>query len=193
MNKLTSIIFLLIFLAFPISVFSEGETEELVKEEVNYQLPYPGMLPDHPLYGLKLARDNIYDFFIADTLKKAEFKLLMADKRLFMGILLIDKDKKDLSIEVIGEASQYYNDAVLECIKAEEEGEGFQNTKHAIIESGKKHREIIAGLLEESKGKEESSLKRAYESISQNLSKLVKNQEVLQDKRIVLFNYYTTN
>ena len=48
----------------------------------NYLLPYPGMLPDNPLYMLKAMRDRVINFLIADSQKKAEFYLLQSDKRL---------------------------------------------------------------------------------------------------------------
>ena len=49
------------------------EAQEEITESVNYQLPYPGrILPDHPLYFLKMIRDRIWLFFTTNSLKKAE-------------------------------------------------------------------------------------------------------------------------
>src|SRR3989304_6415715 len=53
--------------------------------KIVYQLPYPGILPDHPLYTLKAVRDRIQVFLTRDNLKKAEIYLLYSDKRLAMG------------------------------------------------------------------------------------------------------------
>src|SRR5438552_3561844 len=64
---------------------------------VDYQLAYPGLLPDHPLYFLKAARDKVYAFFISSPVKKAEFDLLQADKRVESSYLLIQKGKVDLA------------------------------------------------------------------------------------------------
>ncbi len=64
-----------------------------VVPKVEYNLPYPGILPDHPLYFLKQLRDKILDFLITDPVKKAEFYILQADKRLSMGIALTDEKK----------------------------------------------------------------------------------------------------
>ncbi|MBF8250036.1 MAG: LPXTG-motif cell wall anchor protein, partial [Candidatus Levybacteria bacterium] len=59
-------------------------------QEVNYELPYPGLLPDSPLYFLRVTRDKLVSFLISDPLKKAEFDLLQADKRLNAGIYLLN-------------------------------------------------------------------------------------------------------
>lgn len=57
-----------------------------VEQKVEYLLPYPGILPDHPLYFLKALRDKILEALIVDPLRKSEFYLLQADKRLNMAI-----------------------------------------------------------------------------------------------------------
>ncbi len=66
---------------------TEQATQEAVTEEKEeYLLPYPGILPDHPLYFLKALRDRILEALIVDPLRKSEFYLLQADKRLNMAI-----------------------------------------------------------------------------------------------------------
>lgn len=55
---------------------------------IEYVLPYPGILPTHPLYFLKNLRDQIIELLITSPLSKAEFYLLQADKKLNMGITL---------------------------------------------------------------------------------------------------------
>ncbi|MBI3576483.1 hypothetical protein HY086_00365, partial [Candidatus Gottesmanbacteria bacterium] len=59
--------------------------------KVEYLLPYPGILPDNPLYFLKAARDKIIEFLIADPVRKAEFYILQSDKRLGMTSMLLEK------------------------------------------------------------------------------------------------------
>ena len=72
-----------------------GSSETVSKnKDIEYTLPYPGILPDSPLYFLKTARDKIVSFLISDPLKKAEFNLLAADKRLNSGIFLFNKGKE---------------------------------------------------------------------------------------------------
>src|SRR3989344_1770388 len=85
-------------------MFSFAQEELSIKEatesadieenkSVDYDLPYPGLLPDHPLYFLKMMRDSAIGFLISDPLKKAEFDLLQADKRLNSGLYLLHNDK----------------------------------------------------------------------------------------------------
>src|SRR3989337_1880549 len=49
---------------------------------IDYYLPYPGLLPDHPLYWLKMVRDRVRLWLAFNQVKKAELLLLYADKRL---------------------------------------------------------------------------------------------------------------
>src|ERR1700704_2037322 len=41
-------------------------------QTVDYTLPYPGLLPDSPLYFLKTFRDRLISFFISSPIKKAD-------------------------------------------------------------------------------------------------------------------------
>ncbi len=74
----------------------------------NYALPYPGMLPDHPLFFLKQIRDRVMELLISDPIKKAEFYLLQADKRLSMALMYDEGKKKDSVLFMIAEDIQYY-------------------------------------------------------------------------------------
>ena len=77
---------------FPVvTYFVMGASETLIKtpqEKVIYNLPYPGLLPDSPLYITKVIRDKITDFLTRDNLKKAELYLLYSDKRVSMSLVL---------------------------------------------------------------------------------------------------------
>lgn len=74
---------------------------------IEYGLPYPGILPDHPLYVLKAARDKILLFFTRDEVKRVNLNLLFADKRLVMGQLLWEKGNADLSLTTLTKAEKY--------------------------------------------------------------------------------------
>jgi hypothetical protein len=107
------------FLIIP-SAFAEEELRidvvatPSMPPEVNYTLPYPGILPDNPLYPLKAARDRVISFFISDPIKKADFDLLQADKRIQAGVLLLRKDNPDtaLAITTISKGQNYFEEAV---------------------------------------------------------------------------------
>ena len=71
--------------------------EENTQVTVNYDLAFPGILPDHPLYKLKVLRDKITAASIFNSLKKIDFYVLQADKGILATAMLIDKNKIDLA------------------------------------------------------------------------------------------------
>src|SRR3990172_8326684 len=71
-----------------------GEMQEVAEAEVSYELPYPGrILPDGPLWFLKVARDKAWLIVTPSNLRKAELNLLFANKRLSASKLLFEKGK----------------------------------------------------------------------------------------------------
>lgn len=107
---LFSLAFLFLIVFFPMPSFAAvtpptaGVTMEKPSE---YLLPYPGILPDHPLYFLKQVRDGIMDRLIVDPLRKAEFHVLQADKRLNMGVVLLEQGKETLAETTISKGEKY--------------------------------------------------------------------------------------
>jgi len=71
---------------------------------VDYDLPYPGILPDHPLYPLKELRDDLLYFFTSSPQKKAELNLLFADKKIGMFKSLLEKNKVELALDSVVES-----------------------------------------------------------------------------------------
>lgn len=146
----------------------DEEVEGMAAEEIGYTLPYPGILPDHPLYFLKQIRDNILDFFIRDPLKRVEFNLLMADKRVNMGSFLVDKEKYQLAQEIVLEAEEYYTKAVEEFAKAEEQGREIRNELVEKLNiAAAKHRQVIANLEKSSPEEVKQGYQKVLEIISQ--------------------------
>jgi len=91
------------------------------KPRVEYTLPYPGMLPDNPLYFLKKLRDTVMEKVIADPMKKAEFYVLQADKRLVMGQMLAEQKKNELTETTVSKGSKYMIQA-MDVLKAQKMG-----------------------------------------------------------------------
>ena len=109
---------------------------------IEYFLPYPGLLPDHPLYPIKAIRDKMLSVLISDPVKRVEFNLLMADKRLNMGILLSEKGKEALAETTVSKAEKYFLDAA----------EGFARLPREsangtlldrLVRSGQKHADSV--------------------------------------------------
>src|SRR5271154_6818482 len=68
--------------------------------QIDYQLPYPGMFPDNPLYFLKVFRDQLTAFFLSKPLDRAQFDLLQSDKNAEASYLLVTQQvgKTDLAL-----------------------------------------------------------------------------------------------
>jgi len=64
---------------------------------VKYDLAYPGILPDSPIYKLKVLRDKIIEALISDPSKKIDFYLLQADKGMLASAILVDKNEIKLA------------------------------------------------------------------------------------------------
>lgn len=126
------------------------EGEELVsieeeKKEVDYYLPYPGILPDHPLYWLKMIRDRVQLLLTTEPLVKAKKLLLYADKRLGAGWALIEGNKVDLGITTLTKAEKYLERAV---IAAEKLGDNDEERrfKEKLEKAEMKHKEVLLKL-----------------------------------------------
>ena len=70
---------------------------QAAQTHIEYDLAFPGILPDHPLYKLKVLRDKITAASILNSLKKIDFYLLQTDKGILATAMLIDKNKIDLA------------------------------------------------------------------------------------------------
>lgn len=120
-----------------------------ITKNVNYELPYPGMLPDNPFYFLKAIRDNIIKMLINDDLKRAKFSLLNAEKRMFAGKLLVDKGKDELAIETISKSNNYLIDTVNAINKYSKSHPKSTDIKPFMLQVDMailKHQEIMSNL-----------------------------------------------
>lgn len=160
MQKISLLVFtILIFLLSSNTSFAESNSA--VAKNVDYELPYPGLLPDSPIYFLKIMRDKMAGFLISDPLRKAEFNLLQADKRLNAGIYLFNshgrndstekKEKKiNLAISTISKAGNYFGESIQKVKEARSEGMQTREITNKLINSSSKHQEILRSLEEKS-------------------------------------------
>ena len=118
------------------------------KAEILYYLPYPVILPDHPLYSFKMIRDRIWLWLTSGAEKKAEIVLLFADKRLGAGRFLIEGNKIDLGITTIEKAEKYLEQAVLNLEEAKKQGEDVSVLAKKIKTAAEKHQELISDLAQ---------------------------------------------
>ena len=103
---LTALIYITSFL-FLFSPFVAGQQVNLNQDKIEYNLPYPGILPGHPLFFLKDLRDKVLEFTTRDIMKKAELYLLFSDKRVSMATLLARAGKEKQAMTSFLEGEQY--------------------------------------------------------------------------------------
>lgn len=154
---------------------AETETQE---PEQEYTLPYPGILPDNPLYALKMVRDRIVGFLISDPLKKAEFNLLQADKRLAAAMSLMQKQgKEDIAEETVSKAENYLEQAIIKAKEAKQRRMETGDMSRRLFQSAKKHQQVIQGFVKKAKGAEKEKFTqlenrtKKLENIAEKLSK----------------------
>lgn len=118
--------------------------------KVVYQLPYPGILPDHPLYFLKVTRDQIQAFLTRDNVKKAQLYLLYSDKRLAMAQALEKKGKTSLALTTLSKGEKYFLKIPPLLGQASEQGASpTAEFVDRVKTSNSKHKEAISEMLQE--------------------------------------------
>ncbi len=139
---------------------------------IEYNLPYPGILPDNPLYSLKTLRDKILIFFTSDGIKKAQLNLLLSDKRLMMGEILWEKGNTELSISTITKAEKYLLNTSLELVALKKQDKLPPGLADKVALAAKKHIEVIEKII--SKTNNETVVNRLKDALG------VTNQAIAQ-------------
>jgi len=124
------------------------EEKTSVSNKVEYFLAYPGILPDHFLYPIKMIRDRIWLFLTTDPLKRGETLLLFADKRLGAGRALIEGGKEELGIRTLTKAEKYLEQVVAQEKVAREKGRDTNAFLEKLSKAAKKHEEVLVELQE---------------------------------------------
>ncbi len=139
-------IFLFLFSAFSTKVFAQTEpsaTNDARFINVSYDLPYPGILPDNPLYFLKALRDNVINLFITDPFKKANYDLLMADKRLVSASALIDKKNYPLAITTLSKSGNYFDQSIQLIQQVKGQRTSVKEFLNKMYLAAQKHQQVI--------------------------------------------------
>lgn len=174
MKRLIIFLSLLILLGLVPRVFAQEDSGTVIiptpTPAVDYPLPYPGILPDNPLYPLKMARDKIILFLINDPDKRVEFNLLQADKRIEAGVYLANQDKKNgqLAVTTIEKGENYYHDAVQQEIGLQSQGKDTNNMLATLDHAASKHLLVM------------SQLQQTLPSQSQELAQLKSRMQAYQ-------------
>lgn len=137
--------------AFYILNTASGAEEPLTLQntKVVYDMPYPGLLPDNPLYAFKIFRDRVTEFLTRDNVKKAYLYLNYSDKRAVMAIDLADKGKNQLALTTLSKAEKY-SEKIPDLLKNSKD-QGITPPSDLVLKvklSNQKHLEIIQNLMQ---------------------------------------------
>jgi hypothetical protein len=125
---------------------SPSATPVMVQEKVEYYLPYPGVLPDSPLYKVKMIRDSIRKYLTLNPLRRATLELLYADKRINAAQVLMEGGKTALAIETATKAEKYLEMSVNKSVELYEEGKDSKSLLLTQKTSVAKHLEILEAM-----------------------------------------------
>ena len=139
----------------------QGEEATQSSQPVDYALTWPGILPDHFLYPMKMIRDRIWLFLTTDSLRKTELLLKMADKRVWSASMLADKQKYDLATSTALKAEGYLKQSVEQEAIARGEGKDTGALLKNLVKAGMKHEEILRQIKEQVPDSNKASIDNA--------------------------------
>lgn len=184
-KQLGLLVFVLIFTLFFLSgslsrqrVYAEENQMEVKSStpeaKIEYDLAYPGILSDNPLYKLKVLRDKISIFLLNDPYKRSDFYLLQADKGILATAMLVDKNKIDLSGKTALKAENNMTLLTFELHRFSQKPnvEFFNKLKTASL----KHQEILNSLIKRVPQDQQKTLKTVLYFSKINLKTIEKFQ-----------------
>ncbi len=144
---------------------------------VAYTLPFPGILPDHPLYFLKSLRDTILFLLIKNPVRRVEFHILQADKSLSSASMLFDKGDKTRGIQMTTKSVQQLVSGKNELFRIRpEENLQLNSLKDKFEKSALKHQEMIQDLAMSLEGQDKETLESLYEQLTTLLTDFSRNR-----------------
>ncbi len=139
-----------VFLATSNAVPLHAQTISFEKV-IDYQLPYPGLLPDNPLYVFKEMRDNMQVMTAPGPLEKSKAQLQIADKNMAAAVELSAKGKHQLAGERIAKAQQFIAKIIAtmtsQATTAKVSQDQRTDFKTTLSKANMKHREAIESLM----------------------------------------------
>lgn len=137
--------------------------------KVEYDLPYVGMLPDHPLFIFKQIKNKITEILIRDPMRKAEYLLTESDKNINIAKQLAEKGKTGTALTYLTRAENDTSRLLIFLRMSKDRGvspnDGFL---FKIQLSNLKHREIIDTFVKELPQGQESTLMKIIDINTEN-------------------------
>jgi hypothetical protein len=146
----------------------EPQTVSLISEELEYALPFPGILPDNSLYFVKELRDTLMRMFISSPVKRIEFSLLQSDKYLAMALSFADTKKWEWAGKVTLQSQKEMEQAIAEVVSARKSGVVIPRDLVVNLErSTVKHKQRIDEMKIQSQEKAGGVFQKASDSFAQ--------------------------
>jgi len=131
-----------------------------VRTPIEYELPYPGLLPDHPLYPLKKVRDRILLLFTRTPDRKSQLLHLLSDKKMAMVQVLWDNNKKELAVATAAEAEMNLLSAAVEVQGLKQRNILSVGVAENMDLAARKHEEMLLTLMAESSGEQQTLIQQ---------------------------------
>lgn len=167
MRKILVSFLTLIILVFSIPatyVISQSQNIQIEEKTIIYNLPYPGILSDHPFYFLKSFRDTLLILITREPQKKTQLLLHLSDKHVAMASALLEKGKEEKALSSIYESQELFQRIFPLMKNAKEQGLAQSSEfVETLLQSNTKHKEVITELLEGVSESNVSTLKDALE------------------------------
>ncbi len=157
LSGITFIAAVYITLATAYAQVASSSSQTSSNPQVDYQLPYPGMLPDNPLYFLKAFRDNLTAFFLSKPLDKAQFDLLQSDKNVQASYLLTTQEvgKANLAQQTFSKGQENFSEAITQTVAAQKQGYSISEMSKKLDLANQKHQQILK-IVEQQDGQKDS-------------------------------------
>lgn len=129
-------------------VAASSSSQQVSEATVDYQLPYPGLLPDNPFYFLKAFRDQLTEFFLSKPLDRAQFDLLQSDKNTEASYLLVTQEanKTDLALTTFSQGEDDFSKAIDQVSTAKKQGYSILDMSKKLDLSNQKHLQILLAI-----------------------------------------------
>ena len=165
------IIFFLLLYIFIVpqanNVYAENATES---GKIEYDFAYPGILPDHPAYKIKVLRDKVMERFTSDPEKKISFYLLQGDKGILAASMLVDKNNFALAKETALKAEN--NLTLINFLLKDSDRKLKPQTFDKIKTASLKHQEVLRDIIKRVPSNEQKTFKTVLYFSETNLKSL---------------------
>lgn len=142
------------------------------KPTVDYHMVYPGILPDHILYPLKMLRDKIWLWLTVEPVRKSELLLLFADKRLGAAKALVEGGKTEMGISTLTKGEKYLEQAIEQAEKAREAGKETAALYEKLAKATLKHQELLGEMVLKVPEQAQSTVKETMNYSQQGYEKV---------------------